>query len=474
MAHKVFEGIQFMRDLRRAYEADSQEEAEAIKDQEVKDKVAVIANKFKSAGLAEYVDSINDMMKDPKGKLALELVAGTLSKDELEELGLAHVSFNLKKNEAQNVKYLHPTQNEIGFSNSLKFPISNKFDSMNNAIEGDSILINKTPIITCGGEFIIDGHHRWSQVACVEPNATMVALDLQITSGSKAGVKNFKDATMVLKTTQALIAAIAIKANKDSLPSANSSALENLYALSEKELFTKIHDFEGSHEGLDILSETDRVSKGDFNKEAVIAKLGDSVKENWEDNDSDTKAAVYLTVNCMNLPKPAEDATLRKYMPQTDGADQMEITMNDLQNAAKAGLNVKESKRRVGLRRLKTERVQGRRVTGRDFDKMCSTISGIEMDSIASMRKNLSSLEDLVNSKGGELRFELMDGMSGSPHYFECSLEDLLKRIDLGDDDYVSMDFIDGEDGDCYALVFHNYEDPDDEELCATVIGEFE
>jgi len=370
--------------IRRKFEADEDEPAEdasadkedldkAGKDPEVQDKIAAITNSLKDAGLIDFVQDVNTMMSDEKGRLALELVAGTLSADQLEEMGLKNVKFKFVANAATPVKNLHPTQNEIGFSNSLKFPVQNAA-SCQQLIAGDSVKI-KIPIITCNGSLIIDGHHRWSQTACVNPDATMEALDLQIITQEK-GI-DFKKASDVLKVTQALIMALVLKAGKTKLPSASSGKLENLYAMSPDQLFKSIVNFDGSHDGLEYLAtNTSRVRDADFedlagNVNKAIAAITDErikavkspakkpdeaegedeTKEvpnanfnNWNKLSSDAKAAIYLTANCMVLPKPAADATLRKYMPQTDGAGDVNITLGDLKDAASNGLNVKESR----------------------------------------------------------------------------------------------------------------------------------
>lgn len=326
----------------------------AAKDPEVQKKIDAISKSLKDAGLVEYVANVNDMMADEKGRLALELVAGTLSEDQLDELGLKNVKFTFVANKATPVSHLHPTQNEIGFPNSLKKPVANKFNCMPDLIKGQSVKLG-IPIITCNGKLIIDGHHRWSQAACVNPDATMEALDLQIDTGV-AGI-DFTDAEDVLKVTQSLIMAVALKAGKTQLPSADSESLENLYALSGQQLFDKIANFNGSHEGLEVLAGTKRVGQGKFSGE-VSSRVSNALKSinddrlnevkkdmsAWESLDDDVKSAVYLTANCLALPKPDEKATLRKYMPQTNGGDDMNISQAELDAAAENGLNVKESK----------------------------------------------------------------------------------------------------------------------------------
>lgn len=354
MRNKMFEADE---EAAEEAAAASQEDLDAAADDpEIQQKIETISKALKDAGLVEYVADINAMMSDEKGKLALELFAGTIPQEQLDKLGLKNIKFKFVSNKATNVAHLRPTQNEIGFPNSLKKPIANKFNCVPDCIKGQSVKLG-IPIITCNNRLIIDGHHRWSQVACVNPDATMECLDLQIDTGV-SGI-DFADAEDVLKVTQSLIMAVALKAGKTQLPSADSESLENLYALSGQQLFDKIVNFNGSHEGLEILAGTKRINQGKFTGEvatrvndalkAINDERLDEVKKDmtaWENLDGDVKAAVYLTANCLALPKPDEKATLRKYMPQTNGGDDMNISQADLDKAAEDGLNVKENKNR--------------------------------------------------------------------------------------------------------------------------------
>ena len=362
---------------RRLFEADGEESDKqdeytstskydidkAANDPEVQKKVDTISKSFKDSGLVEYVANVNNMMSDDKGRLALELVAGMLPEDKLKKLGLKNVTFKFVANKATPVSHLQPTQNDISLQDSLEKTVANEFNCMYDLIKGQSVKLG-IPIITCNGKFIIDGHHRWLQAACVNPDATMETLDLQI--DSDVPVVDFTDTEDILKVTQSLIMAIALKSGKTRLPSSDSKSFENLYALSAQQLFDKIINLNCSHEGLDVLAHTKRVCDGEFSDEAasrvknavnsIIDDRLDEVKKDicaWKYLDSDVKAAVYLTANCISLQKPYENATLRKYMPQTDGGDDMNISQAELDKAAAAGLNVKECKRVTTEHKLK-------------------------------------------------------------------------------------------------------------------------
>jgi len=70
---------------------------------------------------------------------------------------------------------LIPTQSEIGSGQSLDDQIGDKFGNLDRALKG-GMLSSKSgefPILTFGGKYILDGHHRWSQFLATNPDATV-------------------------------------------------------------------------------------------------------------------------------------------------------------------------------------------------------------------------------------------------------------------------------------------------------------
>lgn len=92
---------------------------------------------------------------------------------------------------------LIPTQNEIDLSKSLGYSLKNP-GQVKEFLTGSNITIGGAPVLTFNGKYIIDGHHRWSQIYCVNPKATLNCLNLQ-----KSGLSP-ED---MLKATQVSIAA---------------------------------------------------------------------------------------------------------------------------------------------------------------------------------------------------------------------------------------------------------------------------
>jgi len=105
---------------------------------------------------------------------------------------------------------LLPTQAEIGLSNSLADQMNNNYNAAKTAL---GLVMNPIimpsaddpppAILVFGGKYILDGHHRWSQVAMMNPNG-MVAID-NMTSPS---IKTNEEALKVMQL------AIAAKAGK--------------------------------------------------------------------------------------------------------------------------------------------------------------------------------------------------------------------------------------------------------------------
>lgn len=119
------------------------------------------------------------------------------------------------------VTKLIPTQNEIDVDKSLKFPLTNA-SAAQYALKGGAVKV-AAPIITFNGKYIIDGHHRWSQLYAVNKDAKIVAYDF-----TNPNIKNPLDA---LKVTQLAI----IGAGATKIPS-NKVEGDNLLQMEEKKL----------------------------------------------------------------------------------------------------------------------------------------------------------------------------------------------------------------------------------------------
>ena len=77
-----------------------------------------------------------------------------------------------------SVQKLIPTQNEIDFDKSITHILKNTFpDTIDKIYKGDSVEI-VSPVVVLNDKYILDGHHRWSQVYTGNPEATIKCLVL--------------------------------------------------------------------------------------------------------------------------------------------------------------------------------------------------------------------------------------------------------------------------------------------------------
>ena len=119
---------------------------------------------------------------------------------------------------------LRPTQNEVVFDKSVPFAVENPKVFMEYYNSNGPFKVGppgNDAIITLNGKYILDGHHRWSSLYCVNPHASMYTFDLQ----TKIDPKN------ALKLLQASIRAFT----KKRLPSNKGGGI-NLFGIDESTL----------------------------------------------------------------------------------------------------------------------------------------------------------------------------------------------------------------------------------------------
>jgi hypothetical protein len=178
---------------------------------------------------------------------------------------------------------LKPTQNEVIMDKSLSYPLKDS-TSAETYLKGGVVSVAGKSIVTAGGgEYVIDGHHRWSQLYCINPDAKIKSLDL-------TDITNPIDA---LKATQ-----IGIAAQTGTIPSSAGGGV-NLFSCGEDEL-----------------------------KSYVINNVKESVVEvfkKYKKGDTPEEIADYIWDNVQELRKssaPVAGAPARDVMPQTDDAPQ--------------------------------------------------------------------------------------------------------------------------------------------------------
>jgi hypothetical protein len=154
----------------------------------------------------EYVKILDKMLDDPKAKTLLVDGFGG-------DLGNTKFTYSVKLIPASN---LRPTQSEIDVDKSLKIVLTNTKNIINDF--SDEIVITNMPLVTFRGNYIIDGHHRWSEVAMINPDGKMVCFDYD------ADISPIQ----MLKAVQGSIAAVMAEKNEKDMPSGSRKG-PNLY-----------------------------------------------------------------------------------------------------------------------------------------------------------------------------------------------------------------------------------------------------
>ena len=219
----------------------------------------------------ETVGFVDEIVKDPKLKFLLGLGFGG---------DFSNLKLKLKKTNIP-AKRLIPTQNEIGTDETLKYLVQGK--DIDVCFEKTTIV--KKPIVTFQGTFIIDGHHRWSQIFVTNPDANIVCIDI---------TGNLSPLSM-LKAVQCTIGSNTGKLIRKDIQG------KNLYVTTEKELRKYFKD-----------------------------NLSDSVRENllkyYEDPEG---SLVQNVIQLQRNNKPILNAPNRGEMPQTSKDPEL---FGDLEN----------------------------------------------------------------------------------------------------------------------------------------------
>lgn len=176
----------------------------------------------------ELYDQLVSKLQQSKLSSAVEILKTVASDDKLSKL-LKHgfsneaqeenqIQVDVKPNVSLKTSSLVPTQNVVVVSNSLDNLVNGYFVTKNDSGEKVQNSIDYTNYFTGdapvpqpfvyqanGKNYIIDGHHRWSQAYCMNPYGT---LKCTVVTGpaisTDAALKNFQAAIAVDDTTKQL------------------------------------------------------------------------------------------------------------------------------------------------------------------------------------------------------------------------------------------------------------------------------
>lgn len=268
-----------------------------------KEEKETLSSLFKKS-YPNFVSSLTDLTNDPEFMESLE-------GDGSNEDKLVITTKTVKCSD------LIPLQNEIGAKESLDFPLTNKIkkesiEKMCSTEDCDANIYDSQGrwIITSGGKYIVDGHHRWSSVFVLNPDCKIQVKD----------IGTYKKGVDALKVSQIIIAVLS-KA-KGKIGSKKASGL-NIINADQKELKEYIKKT-ASIDFIKVYIEANH-SKGIRNKESVINKI---------------------FKNCMKLQSQGIDTDAhdneRGIMPQFDDngvyldkASQGEVKLSDVKSAMK-------------------------------------------------------------------------------------------------------------------------------------------
>jgi len=219
--------------------------------------------------LPGFVADLKTIIADPKVQAVLK--AGQTDAAGPKDEALPYESTSLP------VLNLKPTQNEIGFDQSIKNILTDQYGSLKSILDGNADVGG--PIVTYNSQYVIDGHHRWSQVFAANPKAKMQALN----------IKGKLKPTEILKLVHA---AVAIKMGE--VPGNNPKGINILNGVTENQVL-----------------------------DSVNANLSEGAKKLWAENGqkSNEDIAKYINDNLQKLiksNKPVPGAPGRVDMPQTD------------------------------------------------------------------------------------------------------------------------------------------------------------
>jgi hypothetical protein len=258
-------------------------EAEASPEQELKS--------ILKANYPTFVQKLGANINDPKFQAAIKSIAG---KFPIETKDIAPPVIKLK-----------PTQNEIDVDKSLKFPLTNA-KSAAVCLKGGVVSIAGKKIVTGGGgTFIIDGHHRWSQLYCMNPKASIAAMD----------VNNITDPIAGLKATQ-----LGIAGDIGKVPVATVKG-SNLLKMDKNSLINYVIKTV-TPEVVQVFI-ANGIGKGRSKMSGAIAKSKTANLKEAEDIETKKIIAEYIWKNVELMQKknaPVPNAPGRGIMPQTDDA----------------------------------------------------------------------------------------------------------------------------------------------------------
>lgn len=247
---------------------------------------------------ADFDKEIKDLKsKSDMGNLVDALDGLTDEQLDLLEMGFGDGEKATKMNtEIMDIpaKDLHPTQNEIDVKKSLGYQCSGQNPTQIKQILENGPVTIKAPVVVYdynGTYYIVDGHHRWSQIFLLNPNCKISCLVFKNSAGNTA-----QDPADMLRDFQGAIAV----ANDGEMPSSTVESGYNIF---------------------DWMAESGAPKLKDYLDENIKEGMVNAYREyyNSEIDKNDIKNAILANSGLMNKSnKPIKNAPTRDVMPQTE------------------------------------------------------------------------------------------------------------------------------------------------------------
>ena len=168
---------------------------------------------FNESRYEVFIKKLGKAAKDPKIKAVLlgGLIDGRKTDDIVKNTTIIRMGKNLT-----------PIQYQIDLESSLKW-IGQHPENVPLILQGgtlDQTNFGGVPIVTSYGTYIVDGHHRWSQVYMINPEARLESINLQI-----------EDPKAALRESQITIAALS-----GQVPTARIKLSKNIYTMTPTQI----------------------------------------------------------------------------------------------------------------------------------------------------------------------------------------------------------------------------------------------
>ena len=226
--------------------------------------------------LGDYVKQLNAMLEDKDAKQILIKAFGKAKHGYKFDGAFKNIP----------VKDLHPTQSEIDVDKSIGFPFTHGKDVAKLNGEkyyGSKPVVMPFPLITFDGKYILDGHHRWSQVFAFNPDAKMECLDIKLAKDSDIKKLSPNDA---LKICQGVLAAKRAQDGKGKIPQAKVEGA-NVFKMSEDDIKNKVGEYIKDHkEAAEELAKAAKLDSVDGLKDLLSSNLLKLQKDNKKYSDA--------------------------------------------------------------------------------------------------------------------------------------------------------------------------------------------